>query len=386
MWRRRLVIVDAAWRDWVNPMNTDDRKVRAVIAEQASEWFVANDEAPLEARDSAALTAWFKASPVHIAEFLAVSAIARDLHEARAAADYSLDAILARARADGDSPSRPAELRLADVNLPNISRRRRIAAVALAACVMLGVGLLLAWNLKPSFYPSAGDAVTAMHFETRHGEQLSRHLPDNSVLHLNTDSAVTIRYSGRERVVRLTSGQAHFDVAHDPDRLFRVVAGAAEIIDVGTKFDVRLGRNSTLVTVVEGRVTVGPWRKLDPLQKSDNGDSSTSRQSAPFMQLSGGQQVSVVEGEWPAVATSVDAERATAWLRRDIVFDHEPLERVVTEYNRYSAKPIEITSPSLRDLQISGVFRTDDTDAFIAFLRSLKGVRVEVTEWRIRVF
>ena len=41
---------------------------------------------------------------------------------------------------------------------------------------------------------------------------------------------------------------------------------------------------------------------------------------------------------------------------------------------------------ALRNLQISGVFATDDTEAFIAFLRSLKGVRVEVTETQIRVW
>jgi transmembrane sensor len=67
------------------------------------------------------------------------------------------------------------------------------------------------------------------------------------------------------------------------------------------------------------------------------------------------------------------------------VFDHEPLEHVVAEYNRYTAKPIEIATPALRSLQVSGVFATDDTEAFLAFLRSLKGVRVEVTETRIQV-
>ena len=61
------------------------------------------------------------------------------------------------------------------------------------------------------------------------------------------------------------------------------------------------------------------------------------------------------------------------------MFEHEPLERVASEFNRYAAKPIEIATPALRKLEISGVFATDDTEAFIAFLRSLKGVRVEVT-------
>ena len=84
-------------------------------------------------------------------------------------------------------------------------------------------------------------------------------------------------------------------------------------------------------------------------------------------------------------ALAVDAQRTTAWLHRQIVFDHEPLERVAAEFNRYTQKPIEIATPALRNLQISGVFATDDTEAFIAFLRSLKGVRVEVTATRIRV-
>ena len=55
------------------------------------------------------------------------------------------------------------------------------------------------------------------------------------------------------------------------------------------------------------------------------------------------------------------------------------------DVNRYSRLPIEITTPALRSLEISGAFSTDDTRGFIAFLRSLDGVRVEVTPTRILV-
>ena len=57
---------------------------------------------------------------------------------------------------------------------------------------------------------------------------------------------------------------------------------------------------------------------------------------------------------------------------------------MVSEINRYAPMPIEITTPALRELEISGVFATDDPEAFIAFLRSLKGVRVAVTATRLR--
>ena len=65
-------------------------------------------------------------------------------------------------------------------------------------------------------------------------------LADNSVLHLNTDSSVTVRYSKTERLVTLTSGEAVFEVAHESGRAFRVLAGGAEVVALGTKFDVRL--------------------------------------------------------------------------------------------------------------------------------------------------
>jgi transmembrane sensor len=362
-------------------MNSSEEQVRAAIAEQAGEWFALNNEGPLDVRDSAALAAWLKTSPVHIEEFLGVSAIARDLSEARTDPEYSLEAILARARAEDGPPLQPLWLRVIEAVRIGPRRRWRPAAGAMAVCAVLSLGLLLTWNLRPVEPVSGSGAITALHFETRHGEQLNRRLADGSVLHLNTDSAVTIRYGKAERLILLTSGQAEFEVAHERDRAFRVIAGSAEVLDLGTKFDVRLEHDSTVVTVVEGRVAVGP----SPIQGKHATNSSQNR-SPRFVELGADQRIKVAEGEWPATPVAVDAQSSTAWLRREIVFDHEPLERVAAEYNRYTARPIEIATPALRNLQITGVFATDDPDAFIAFLRSLKGVRVEVTEMRIRVW
>jgi transmembrane sensor len=81
----------------------------------------------------------------------------------------------------------------------------------------------------------------------------------------------------------------------------------------------------------------------------------------------------------------VDARRATSWLQRQIAFANEPLGEVAAEFNRYAATPIAIDSPALRNLQVSGVFASDDTESFVAFLRSLQGVRVEITPTMIHV-
>ena len=89
-------------------MISNEEQVRAAIAEQAADWLVANDEGPLDGREAAALAAWLKASPAHVEEFLRVSVIARDLREARTDPEYSLEAVLARARVEDDAPVRPS--------------------------------------------------------------------------------------------------------------------------------------------------------------------------------------------------------------------------------------------------------------------------------------
>ena len=349
-------------------MTANDERLRNLIAQQAADWFVANRGDP-STRERQDFADWLRASPVHVEEYLGLAVMARDLRAACATPEASIDSLVAQARAAEDARIRPPWPRMLESARDALAPRFPAAAAALAACVVLSLGSLAWWNFTR--VPRAPDAVATLHFETRHGEQQTWRLPDHSLLHLNTDSAVTIHYSKSERVVMLTSGEADFEVIHEQQRPFRVFAGSAEVVDLGTRFDVRVEQDSTLVTVADGRVAVGL--------------SSGPARLAGFVELGADQQIRVAQGAWPAAPIAVDAHRNGSWLRRQISFDHEPLSRVATEFNRYTSKPIEISGAALRDMQISGVFATDDTDAFIAFLRSLDGVHVEITATRILV-
>lgn len=361
-------------------MTADDAQLRGIIGQQAADWFVAN-RAGLSARERMEFDAWLKTSRVHVEEYLALMAMTRDLRMASGqlqASAGSLDELIRRARGENDGPVRPLwERMIAVIGTPQ-PRRWQGAVAALAAVAVVAIALTM-WSLLPLQQVQPGTPVTTLHFETGHGQLSTQQLADNSVLHLNTDSAVTVRYSATQRSVTLESGEADFEVVHDAQRPFRVLAGSAEVVDVGTRFDVRLKDESTVVTVVEGSVDVG----LSAARHGAAGQAPTPE--ARVVQLTANEQIKVSAGDWPAVAVSVDAQRATAWLHRQITFEHDPLARVASEFNRYSPKPIEITSPDLRALEISGVFSTDDPEAFIAFLRSLDGVRVEVTPTQIRV-
>jgi transmembrane sensor len=343
-------------------MRATEDLTRTIIAEEAAEWFVANREG-LDAAQRAQFAAWLKRSPTHVQEYLAMAQMARQLPRAAVDPEMSMEALVERARtADDISPPKPDRTRTG--YLPRLAWLQVATAAAIVAMVGLGT---LWWSGNHSTQPTA----QPLQFAAGHGEQLTRRLEDDSVLHLNTDTAVLVRFGQAERQVEIQHGQAVFEVAHDVARPFRVIAGSAQVVAVGTKFDVYIQPGYTLVTVVEGRVLVSQ-------RQPQLGAAGT-------VPVAAGQQLRVVAGLAMPDPYPVDTERATAWLHRKIVFEKQPLLTVAEEFNRYSTKPIVIESPELRRLVISGSFATDDTESFIAFLRTLEGVRVEVTTTGFRV-
>jgi transmembrane sensor len=361
-------------------MRANDKALRELVAQQASDWFIAN-RAELAGQERENFAVWLRASPLHVEEYLALAAMSRDLREVCGDWAGSIDSLVSAAR-DADDSQFPSQIPALWPRIPEPAPQRfafpwRSAVAALAAFGIVSLGLLAWWKAQPSRDGLAPELATTLHFATQHGEQQTHRLEDGSVLHLNTDSVATVRFSNSERIVILAYGEAEFEAAHELQRPFRVFAGAAEAVDMGTQFAVRLERESTVITVLEGKVAVG----LAPMPHETSGSSHP----AQFVELSANQQIRVAQGAWPVAPIAVDSQRTASWLRRQISFDHEPLARVANEFNRYTSKPIEIDTPGLGELEISGVFATDDLDAFVAFLRSLAGVHVEVTATRIRV-
>ena len=93
-------------------------------------------------------------------------------------------------------------------------------------------------------------------FATAVGERADHRLSDNSVVHLNADSKIAMRYSPAARDLSLEQGEALFEVTHDPARPFRVAVQAATVTAVGTVFDVDLVDKAVEVRVFKGTVLV----------------------------------------------------------------------------------------------------------------------------------
>ena len=354
-------------------MRAGDEQVRLSIAQEAADWFVRNRSKALTAQERAAFGLWLKSSPLHVEEYLKTAVIARDLH---AAIDPSLPEFqswLKDAQADDNVtslvPWNRNQSQDLEVQAGRLKRLRPIAALA-ATLLMVIVGML--WLQRD------GERFgLPRRFVTVHAEQGSWLLPDGTSMSLNSDSAATVRYNAHERVVEVERGQALFHVAHERARRFRVIAGEAGVIAVGTEFDVFRKSGSTQVTVVEGKVAVF----------SGEAPAMTTSAVLPPQTLAvgAGEQIQVADHSPPVRTSAVNVQQAVAWVQRQVAFTDRPLGEVVAEFNRYGAVPIVVQSDRLRELPISGIFNAYDTDSFVAFIGRLDGVEIDRTPQQIVV-
>jgi transmembrane sensor len=197
-------------------------------------------------------------------------------------------------------------------------------------------------------------AGARMHdFATDVGQKRTVTLEDGTVVTLDTNSAIHVREGGRVRLVELDRGQAFFKVAHDRSRPFLVRAAGRTVVAVGTEFGVRLDRGQIAVTLIEGKVRVEA-----PINGRGDGRFSRYVQTT---ELTPGSRLELADGK-PWAISEVDPERDTSWMTDKLVFQDEPLSKVVAELNRYSTRRIVIADPSLAAEPVSGSFRTDNID------------------------
>ena len=74
-----------------------------------------------------------------------------------------------------------------------------------------------------------------------------------------------------------------------------------------------------------------------------------------------------------------DVDRATSWHRGVLIFDRQPLAKVIEQLNRYRPGRVVLANADLGEREVSGVFRLDMLDSALAILtQELQVQRVEL--------
>jgi len=88
------------------------------------------------------------------------------------------------------------------------------------------------------------------------------------------------------------------------------------------------------------------------------------------------EQVTVAASGSAEPVRTVDSGRALAWAEGRLIFENEPVERAVAQFNRYNRIQLTVNDAALERRPISGVFSAADPESFVAFIQSVAAVRV----------
>lgn len=198
-------------------------------------------------------------------------------------------------------------------------------------------------------------------------------LPDGSVVELNASSTAEVRFTASARRVRLTGGEAHFNVAKNPARPFIVTARQVEVRAIGTMFAVRHAAQGIEVLVTEGRVAVAA---------AESPPAAATKPAPPGIPLAAGQRLLIAAGGAAAAAkvepVSAEEMRALlAWQDPLLVFADTSLAEAVARFNRYNAVQLAVGDAALGARPVGGSFKAGNVEAFVRLLEATEEITAE---------
>jgi transmembrane sensor len=311
------------------------------IDQSAADWAARRCNG-LSANDAAALDAWLEVDPRHLGAYMKAEAVLVRLDQAGVA---------------GADALRPAGTYAG----PVFARRRTVLMGAAAACMAVAV---------------AGGAVVRHLlaeevFATNIGETKEIALSDGSIVTLNTNTQIAVRYTKALRQIALLQGEALFDVAKNKHRPFIVQAHDTQVRAVGTSFTVKLAPQQLVqVLVHEGVIEI---------KRPDVPEALPVRLAA--------NNVALVPAKAPistAPVPTAQVGRSLAWRQGRIAFDNETLADAAREFGRYSDIQIRVT-PDLEGQTVTGLFVSTDPVGFARAAALSLNLRVDVRNREVTI-
>ncbi|SNR76053.1 FecR family protein [Methylobacillus rhizosphaerae] len=245
----------------------------------------------------------------------------------------------------------PREVGMATLQLPPSTDRRYVIK---HLTLLLSVGALGTYAYREQPWREM-----LADYSTRVGEHHQLALADGSQLHMNTDTAVNIRYTDTERRIELIRGEIFIETAQEanmPYRPLRVETRHGTATAMGTKFTVRYQPQRSKVSVFEGTVAVLP------------------RQGAEALYVQAGESVEFTSSQLSAKGKAQTSD--AAWTNGMIVAYAMRLQDFVEELSRYKSGMLRC-DPAVAELRISGSFPTGDMESVLHTLENILPIKVQ---------
>lgn len=305
---------------------------------QALAWVIRLNSGEATSDDAAALTSWRARSSEHEAAFRQAVTLWRGFGDATR--KLAGDAAFVKAA------SRPEPIPRAVIG------RRALIGGAMAAAASLAGGYLA---LRPplELWPSLQELSADM--RTAKGERRSVTLASDASVVLNTQTSIALRPADGPRRFELISGEAAVQCGPTAQDPVVIDAAGGQITALQADFNLKCLGGLVTVSCLDGSVDVACKGRVVKIVKA--------------------QQVSY-SGEKGLGSTSrLDLDSAKAWQNGLLIVRDWPVNRLVSEINRYRPGKIVVLDEQLGRRMISGTFHLDRLDDFISQAESLFGAK-----------
>ncbi|WP_316821571.1 FecR family protein [Pedobacter gandavensis] len=233
-----------------------------------------------------------------------------------------------------------------------------------------------------------GTQVQALNtISTPKGGQYQIILSDGTKVWLNAASSLKYpeQFEASQRLVEL-SGEAYFEVSHQPEKPFFVKSGPQTIKVLGTHFNVNAYAEESRLktTLLKGSVMVSlsntrNFKILSPGQQSVLRSGRTQNQKPNINQNHSLNTLAIQ-------VQNADVEEATAWKNGYFKFNDEPLESIMRKLSRWYNVEIVYRDQISPDQVFSGrVSRFEAVSSVLEALELTGGVHFKIEERRIIV-
>jgi transmembrane sensor len=317
-------------------MNSFPQCLDPAAEEEAALWAARLDGSSLTASDRTTLDAWLAESPAHRTLLSHYCQFSADLEQ-------RLPVLVAAGAVE-----------LPPDSVPHQSRTRLLWAVGALATVAAAM-VVMSWLAPPQ--------IKSGNFATPLALRQAITLVDGTRVELDAQTSLQVEIDGKERRLRLASGEAFFAVHKDASRPFTVETPAGSVRATGTQFDVRAETAATLeVTVVEGSVLARPGE-------------AGGRPGAPVSLAAGDHLSAGPDGVAIRTMNAADLDAALAWREGLIVCNGMPLREALARFARYHGRGLTATAGAAEQ-RVVGRYSLDDLDGFLAQLEEALPIRV----------
>ncbi|MGQ7870947.1 FecR family protein [Sunxiuqinia sp. sy24] len=228
-----------------------------------------------------------------------------------------------------------------------------------AAVIVFTLGL--AYLVNSELNTGKGDLVQV--FASEIGSVSSIKLSDGSKIWLNSGSELTFTEKSKNRIVARLSGEAFFEIEHNPNREFLIDAGEIRIRDLGTKFNVKAYEqdNEITATLIEGEIDIQSRKGITMQEMSPNDHFSMNKSSRKYL------------------LKKIDSSLVAGWKDGKFVFIDMNLRQICDELEKWYDVEIVFENKKLEADQYSSVLkRTTTIQQMMEMLKLSANINYEI--------